>query len=60
MDPDGEGVEQPHRSKKVKVTEPEAGFFSESKSWKKKKQIKQISLNTTHAKYDVQITTYKV
>ena len=27
---------------------------------KKKIQIKQISLNTTHAKYDVQITTYKV
>ena len=60
VDPDGEGVEQPHRSKKVKVTEPEAGFFFPNPSCEKKIQIKQISLNTTHAKYDVQITTYKV
>ena len=30
VDPDsiGEGVEQPHRSKRVKVSEPEARFFS--------------------------------
>ena len=36
-DPDaGEGVEQPHRSKKVKVTEPEALEFSPSFCCEKK------------------------
>ena len=48
----GEGVEQPHRSKKVKVTEPEAGFFLSNPSCEKN-QIKQISFIPTHLKNDV-------